>query len=199
MSTQSVLDQMTAGIMSKKAAKAATLTPVGLEKPADLPAIALVQGDVFPHDGGVTEQVVHSAREIRAELRKIAQYSEQIDECLRSIERAIGAQEGGPTVVTRASAQEQARIEQTEAERAADAAFKASEQFRLQMAEKEARAKAQIFGEAYEESKTASPSPDPTPSGGWACPEHGSDHVKTLTSRKGRVYGACLKCEEFER
>lgn len=43
------------------------------------------------------------------------------------------------------------------------------------------------------------PAPEPAPlaSTGWVCPTHGSDTV-TLRSRKGRVYGLCMHCEEFE-
>src|SRR5665647_2278 len=39
---------------------------------------------------------------------------------------------------------------------------------------------------------------DATTTAGWACP-NGHDTVVTLTSRKGRVYGACSTCHEFER
>jgi hypothetical protein len=33
---------------------------------------------------------------------------------------------------------------------------------------------------------------------GWACPEHGNADVVILTSRQGRVYGACKLCDEFD-
>ncbi len=33
---------------------------------------------------------------------------------------------------------------------------------------------------------------------GWACPEHGNADVVILTSRQGRVYGACRLCDEFD-
>ncbi len=33
---------------------------------------------------------------------------------------------------------------------------------------------------------------------GWACPEHGTEDVLILTSRQGRVYGACNLCDEFD-
>ena len=32
----------------------------------------------------------------------------------------------------------------------------------------------------------------------WACPEHGNADVVILTSRRGRVYGACKLCDEFD-
>jgi hypothetical protein len=32
----------------------------------------------------------------------------------------------------------------------------------------------------------------------WACPEHGTEDVVILTSRQGRVYGACNLCDEFD-
>ena len=32
----------------------------------------------------------------------------------------------------------------------------------------------------------------------WTCPDHGSADVVILTSRKGRVYGACNLCDEFD-
>lgn len=33
---------------------------------------------------------------------------------------------------------------------------------------------------------------------GWACPEHGNADVVILTSREGRVYGACELCDDFD-
>jgi len=33
----------------------------------------------------------------------------------------------------------------------------------------------------------------------WACPAHGPGEIVSLTSRRGREYLACARCEEFER
>lgn len=54
---------------------------------------------------------------------------------------------------------------------------------------------------ALPESRAAAPtlSLDAAPDKGWTCPNHGPAAVKTLTSRRGRVYGACTDCNEFER
>jgi hypothetical protein len=171
MSTQSVLDQMTAAIMSSKEQKAATLTPVGMETPA----IARVKGDVFPFDSGAVEQVVHSARVIREELASI-------EAALRSIERAVGTPEGGPPPVVVVSPKEQAAIAQREVEQKADATFKAHYD------EQSREAQAQVF--------TAQ---DSTQDEGWVCPAHGDTAVQTRTSRKGREFQACGLCQEFER
>jgi hypothetical protein len=42
------------------------------------------------------------------------------------------------------------------------------------------------------------PMPVPGSVTGWECPTHKVEFVVTLTSRLGRVYGSCTKCDQFE-
>jgi hypothetical protein len=91
--TQSVLDKMTAGIMGMKQERATQLTPVGMERSNPLPAIAEARGDVFPHDGGIQDQIVFSAKIIRENLFQMQTQLAGMEECLRSIEREAGLAE----------------------------------------------------------------------------------------------------------
>jgi hypothetical protein len=180
--TQSVLDQMTAGIMGRKQEKATSLTPVGMERPTILDA----KGDVFPHDGGIGSQILHSARLIRAELAGI-------ESCLRSIEREAGLTEGGPPVVIH-DPKEAARLAVHAEEQAKEASFK--ERFAKQQVD----AQSQVFVVSDEPVPIA---PAPVAPGnvteGWICPVHGHKNLTTLTSRKGRQYKSCVGCDQFER
>jgi hypothetical protein len=171
--TQSVLDQMTAGIMGRKQEKATSLTPVGMERPTILDA----KGDVFPHDGGIGSQILHSARLIRAELAGI-------ESCLRSIEREAGLTEGGPPVVIH-DPKEAARLAVHAEEQAKEASFK--ERFAKQQVD----AQSQVF--------VVSDEPPANIRQGWICPSHGDSNVVGLKSKRGRDYRKCTLCEEFER
>jgi hypothetical protein len=171
--TQSVLDQMTAGIMGRKQERATSLTPVGMERPA----ITAVKGDTFPYDGGIGEQIIHSAKLIRSELASI-------EACLRSIERESGVTEGGPPPLV---------VDQKEASRQA---VRAAEQvkdneFKERFAKQQADAQSQVF--------VVSDAPPDNIRQGWICPSHGDSNVVGLKSKRGRDYRKCTLCEEFER
>jgi hypothetical protein len=188
VTTQSVLDQMTAGIMQRKNA---TLTPVAGEIEAAPPTISDVKGDVFPFDAGIDEQIEHSARIIRAELARI-------EECLRSIERAANLPEGGIPVTTFVPKSEQIRLATRADEAESERKYTESEQFQRDFEEKQRKAQEQAL--ASLDADTPVPEePLPNADGGWACPEHGSAFIITLVSKKGRTYRTCKHCEEFER
>lgn len=199
--TQSILDTMTAGILDRKAGKSnrPALTPVQGEVTASppLPAITTLKGDVFPHDGGITEQVTHSARSIRESLRLIATYADQIEGCLRSIEREAGLPEGGLSSITAIGAAEAAREEQRAAERLADEAVAfarandtPTEGFAEAFERKAKAAQAQAF---------SAPASAGSPSSGWVCPTHGAKNTAQKVSKKGRPYRVCNACLEFEK
>ena len=177
--TQSVLDQMTAGIMGRKQEKATGLTPVGMEKP--LPAIAEARGDVFPHDGGIQGQIVFSAKIIREQLFQMQAQLAGMEDCLQSIEREAGLREPLPVAVYVGTVIEAADIQPT---------------FEEKFAAQQADAQAQAFKTPEE---VPPESTSRTPSSGWACPEHGPSNVVGLMSKKGRPYHKCTLCSEFER
>jgi hypothetical protein len=172
--TQSVLDQMTAGIMGRKQEKATSLTPVGMERPT----IATVKGDIFPHDGGIQSQIAHSAKIIRENIFQMQAQLAGMEDCLQSIEREAGLRDPLPEIANPAAAD------------TLDTLLTFEEKFAAQQTD----AQAQAFS-------TTQPMPvAPTSSTpmGWACPEHG-DNVIELRSKKGRAYHKCRMCTEFER
>ena len=84
---------------------------------------------------------------------------------------------------------------QYQAEKAADQAH-----FDRKQEELRAKAAASVY-EPEPEPAPFTPEPKQKALPTWACPTHGADKVKLLTSRKGRSYGVCSVsgCEEFER
>jgi len=56
-----------------------------------------------------------------------------------------------------------------------------------------ARAADMVASDSDKGAEPMAPAPSP-----WACPDHGSADVVILTSQKGRVYGACNLCDEFD-
>jgi hypothetical protein len=184
--TQSVLDQMTAGIMGRKQERATSLTPVGMEKPQ--PAIAEVRGDVFPHDSGIQAQIIFSAKIIRENLFQMQAQLAGMEDCLRSIEREVGLADPLPPIVPIDAVKDAFAPLPVLADRIPEPTFE--EKFAAQQTD----AQAQAFS-------TTQPMPvAPTSSTpmGWACPEHG-DNVIELRSKKGRAYHKCRMCTEFER
>jgi len=189
----SVLAKLTADIMSEKKVAARVLTPVeGEARPSLKEApplevlaspLAGLKGDVFPHDGGITESVRFSMTNIRDNLSKIAQYSAMIEECLQSIEREAGAPVGG--VPKRASGEPTPEeLEQKEKERTADEKAREQQKFADDLAAKTKAAQEQAF-------------PEPE-AGFWVCPDHGKVTDK-VSAKTGRAYRGCPDCNRFER
>lgn len=179
-STKSVLDQMTAGIMSRKATAAARLTPVAGEVavthalprtsapfPNDQPA-EVVSDTII-----VLERQIAHLQEVVAALRLLANQPAEtpvdLDAQRRDRERAADERINHLTAVANGQAQA-----------VDDAEQEAAQQFVASFAAKSAAAQAATFKPV-----------------GWVCPEHRVAEVKT--SRKGREYRACPQCTEFER
>jgi hypothetical protein len=161
---------MAAGIMSAKQARATTLTPVGPEAPLETVLPRRVAAS-FPNDHPV-EVVQQAAAEIRREVAYMLQ-------ALDAIESHLGPPKAVPVPTQQAFDQVQRQVEQ-----AADAKFAAD------MAAKAAAAQAQVF--TKDDEPTA-------PKTSWQCPTHGRKFLKVETSRKGRIYGLCTECREFEK
>lgn len=185
-STKSVLDQMTAGIMGRKATAAARLTPVGGEVPV---AHALPRTPAaFPNDQPqevvegtiiILERQITHLQEVVTALRGLASRPAEnepvdLDEQRRARERAADERVAHLTAVANGQA---AAVDKEERE--------AAEQFKTDFAAKAAAAQTATF-------TRQAPVAD-----GWVCPEHAVAVVKT--SRKGREYRACPSCDEFER
>ena len=177
--SQSALDQMVSSVMARKEAKATGLTPVGAERQ---PVLHDAPGDRFEYERGVREQIVVSLAVVRSEMAKI-------EEACRSVEREAGIPEGGPPpFVTPVAAAEAASAEGKVKDATADEEHR---KFTEDIAAKSAAAQAQAFA--------AQDDPAPKAGSSWVCPAHGTESVTMLTSRKGRKYGSCTRCQQFER
>jgi hypothetical protein len=171
--TANVLEAMTAGIMAAKQGKATQLTPVGLERTSALPASVAAP---FPNDHPI-EAVESAVKSIRREVQYILQALDAID-----------ATNGTPEIVL--SAADVAKVAhrvQTDKEMAADARQR---EFEAGLKAKTEAAQAQAF---------ARDDGPPAPTTGWQCRTHGRKSMSVMTSRKGRNYGVCHLCKEFEK
>jgi hypothetical protein len=174
--TQSVLDSMTAGILNRKASRSqpVTLTPVAGESP--LPAKIAAP---FPNDHPV-EAINTAVSDIRTQVQNIIDALDAID-----------ATNGVPPVDAPAPVQPS----QQERERDADvrvAEIVAAAQPTYPVYEDLQReAQAAVFAPRVAAVGSAVP--------GWVCPVHGAAKTAQKTSRKGRVYGVCTACLEFEK
>jgi hypothetical protein len=214
-STQSVLDEMTMGIVGRKTEKAVkpTLTPVGVEKQGPLDG----KHDVnFPYDD---PQTVHQA--IREGLKTMAAIQQSIEHIGRGLitlaqlyglteEQALGVK--GPSEDDLRKQKEAAADERVAPSIVSTSVdiedrteeFEARiEEMKARLTEVSERAQADTF-----KPEVVSPVEGNTsgfkPS--WACPNHGLDSIVTLTSRRGREYRACsvgegtsAPCRKFEK
>lgn len=210
---KSVLNQMAAGIMGEKQAKAARLTPVEGEEAAP----PILPNDL-PGKFMSNEALYDAARDLR---RHAAQMIEVAD----ALDRLVGER----TEASSSTPAQRAQQEQHEREVAADAAAakraiiekaagddtededppeKAAatleraaietedgtkEEFDARMERLRAEAQGKTFT-----GKEAAPGSDGADDG-WACPTHGQ--FKDATSSRGRTYRRCpvAECKEFER
>lgn len=182
--TQSVLDQMTGGIAGRKSDKATQLTPVGMERKPVLP-------NDLPGQFMSSEALADAAKDLRVKSRLLYDIANSIDTLVGQV---FGhTEEPEPEVAVDTKAVEQA----------ADAAHRARQEpeqdpgqdgsdFATTFARKSAAAQAAAFAQADEPVET-----EPVETA-WACPEHGFDNIRILTSRKGRSYPAC-SCGEFQK
>lgn len=217
-----VLDDMTKGITERKAKAAGPkLTPVGTEtsstKPSGERTLPELQGDVFPHDGGIGGTARFAITNIREELSKITQYTESIEDCLQSIEREAAISVGGPpkqdpfapteAELTRRKHEQELNEEYNERVRKAQVGVTASvpkedveEDFAARLDRLSANAQAQAFT-GHDAESPFNDLPHELVQQGWLCPKHGAKKLKDLTSRKGREYIACAiaGCMEFQK
>ncbi len=174
--TNSVLEAMTAGIMGRKADKAAGLTPTRVEaSPATLPERIEAK---FPFDHPV-EVINQSTRQVRRAIEEVMREAAFILEACDAIDGVSGVEPIAP------KKREEAAVKAAEQQ--------ADRKFADDFAEKQRVAQEQVF------QRIAGPPVTEEPSSGWRCPEHGAAFVEQLTSKKGRLYGACTKCKEFEK
>lgn len=194
---QSVLDEMTAGIRQQKTgvAKAAGLTPVGLEKGGPLDGAHPGAGFKYD-DAQFTQQAVTEGLEVIATLERNVQFVREGLEALSLLYGARAAEPGalGSRVDSDAEAQ---RNRNREADIKAEA-------FKAKWEEQKRAAQAAAFSPAPALTTLDVISPVTIvvqPGTGWECPKHGLEKVVGLTSRLERKYRACrvAGCQEFER
>lgn len=180
--TAAVLDDMVAGIMGKKAEKAAKLTPVGTE------------ASKFPRD--VPGQLMAAE-----EMKAIATHLRNNAATLIEIANGLDVLTGEPSAVIE-DAKRRMEVEQRLKEREADrrvadaAAAEAGDkraQVRVAAAVEDEESFADRQRRIADEAQRAI--------FGWSCPTHGNDQVLDRTSPKGRQYRVCAvpNCKEFER
>lgn len=193
------LDTMTSQIVSHKQEKAqsAGLTPVGLEKGAanGREKRAPLDGRhdvIFPFDD---QQTIHQAiidglkavTTLTYHVEHIRDGLKVLAECygvLLELPPATPTPEIGPKIDRAKEAAASAWVEK-----------KAEEKFQADFAEQSKKAQAEVFAPA-----PVPPVPvEPETAEGWSCPKHEYKTLTTLTSKRGRVYRACLSCSEFER
>jgi len=182
--SESVLDTMVAKVITQKQAKEMKLTPVGSEPGGPLAGLPNDVPGVFMSN----EAMADIARDLRRKADVLVAVADGLDVILgiRPDEKAAEALALN------------AKLAEREADRqVAD---------RAKAAEGDARAAARVEGlpaspeaEAFKKEYEAKSAAAQASTFGWACPEHGSDNLKTLTSRLGRTYRACTQCKEFEK
>jgi hypothetical protein len=183
-----MLDQMTGSIVNRKTETPASLTPVGTEKGGPLDGR---HATMLPYDDPQTVQEA-----IRHGLRLMQNLQFEIDHIgagLIALAKLYGLSEAAatgtePTPPNPADAQRAA-------ERAADlrarrAAVTVTETLGQRIERLSVEAQAATFGDAKSGKSVA---------GGWECPTHGGTYLTVLTSRKGRLYNACIECGAFEK
>lgn len=171
--TQSVLDQMTAGIVGRKAAKSAGLTPTPGEVAASSSAVPARIAASFPNDHP-REAIEQAIGLIRLEVAHVLSALDAIESVLGTVRAP------SPAPVADVKAQEREADE-----RAAEYAAQQKAEFAASIAQKAREAQESVFG--------------PTPDAGWKCPKHGDAKITNETSRRGRKYRKCGLCTEFEK
>jgi hypothetical protein len=181
---QNVLDQLTAGIVDRKSEKPASLTPVGTEKGGPLDGR---HATMLPYDDAQTVQ--HA---IRTGLRLMQNLQFELDHIgagLIALGKLYGLTEAQATG-TEPKPPVPADV-QRERERAADAEDALREAERVEsLGQRIERLSVEAQAATFAGSTLA---------GSWECPTHGGVYLTILTSRKGRLYNACIQCTEFEK
>jgi len=197
--TQSVLDGMTKSITDRKQTRGTKLTPVAGETPIE-PPVGIPIGTTYYSANYPWDQPAPAVQQVIIALRmRLKDWTVRMDELyrrctddlayleegLRELERVAGLQEGGPkppSVFREDGPTAMSRRKESEAD-----------QWVKEYEAKCKEAQEQVFIDLDD-----GPEPE-TGTGGWVCPTHGAEHVEILKSRKGRVYGSCRYCGEFEK
>lgn len=191
-----VLDEMTRGITERKAAAAGPkLTPVGTEASSTKPSLGVPE---VPEVFLTNEAIADIAKDLRAQAAQLVLVADGLDR--------LTAKPSTPPVDEKALAVEAKKAAEAEsdrkaAERESKKAPKSTEEFTEHLATISDEAKAAVFVAADATVEEVLPAVRVTNIDRWSCPDHGQENLKTLTSRKGRVYAACQTtgCGKFER
>jgi hypothetical protein len=189
----SVLDQMTAGVIERKAQRGTTLTPVGTEKggplaptlPKDLPGLFMS-----------SEALTEAAKTLREKAATLIEAADAIDVLVAG---KAGASAPAPVVRDTQKAQER------EADARVMAAVASGDTENIPNYEElQKAAQAHVFGDAPSEKPepTGRPAVETAEGPGWECPDHGAEALVVLTSkRRNRKYRACkvADCGLFEK
>lgn len=223
MNTQSVLDQMTSAVVTRKIEAGAKLTPVGLEAGAVAAPLLPRANAPFPNDHP-DEAILERISVLEEQIDKLASLDEQVEaqlalvrvayagirEALDAAKRALGvdpdAQLATPEDVQREKERAaDARVAAAQVEVAATLEERAAadtpevQAVLAHMDQKAAEAKAATFPEPSQPvGNTTSADTGVAPSG-WACPVHHT--FRNSTTRAGRAYRVCPEdgCKQFER
>lgn len=171
----SVLQEMTKGIVDRKASKAAGLTPVAGETTTSVADVAKRGIPDVPEVFLTNEAVADIARDLRSQAATLVAVADALDLHTDTITQP------------RADRREDTKA----AERAADAKIaerngdKTTEEFAADFLAKQSAAQAATF------------TTDPPVTDGWDCPDH-PGQWKALKARGGSTYRACTLCERYE-
>lgn len=181
MSTQDALDMMAADIMGKKEAKAAKLTPVGVERRSE--TLYLKKDEPVTFIGPVVTP---------DELASVLDQMKLAERTLRNAQQAVATlywrQHNGqepPPELDEGAVIAAARKVFPDAIVVDEAGEMPMSEFEEKYAAMQQAAQAAVFSGS--------------PQAGWECPTHGDAGLEDRTSRKGRSYRACTQCEEFEK
>lgn len=173
--SEGVLDAMVAATMTGKAAAAAPLTPVGMERP------------VVPVEPAGPASVTFGVDVI---LEDIQRHQDAITNDLAQIVLLLQRGEASEPAMTK--------------EQAADARAKAMTPPDATLEDLDKEDKAEVrsdFDVAFQAraaaAQAATFAPEPATGDHWACPQHGEGVARKTKS--GRTYHVCTKCPEFER
>lgn len=167
---QGAFDTMAAGIADRKADRATALTPVGIEGGGPLDA-AEAKGMLI---------LLHGVQD---SLMMLMAITDRLEKTIVDASLA-GKLPERKTVMNVTEAQRPPVI----IDEAGSATLDEVKDFVQTFAAKAAAAQAAVFSDA----------PSVREPDVWACPDHGTDNVVTLVSRKGRNYGSCTICGKHE-
>lgn len=197
----SVLKDMTTGIMTTKATKAARLTPVAGESPTTVQQAAAALGiPDIPEVFLTNEAVTDIARDLRAQAITLLAVADALDRRTGVPSERFDVTKA--TVESRRKAEREADARVAAAEPTAPVlpdvpAVDGEEPFTERMKRLTAEAQAATFKAADDDGQTA----DPQVSGAWVCEVHPDVKPISVKARDGRSYSMCGddNCERYEK